>query len=202
MKLLGTSGSPYVRKVRIAFEEKRIPYDYVVASPSTADVAKANPLAKIPVLIRDDGTSLYDSSVIVEYADGLAASPKLIPENFPARIDVRRWEALADGIMDATVAISHEDRVPEAQRQGPEWYAKQQKKIDAGLATMENDLGTRNFCHGDSLTLADIACGTALGYLDRTLPKQDWRKSYPGLTRLSKQLATRDSFIKTLASLT
>ena len=199
MKLLGASGSPYVRKVRIVFEEKHIAYEQVIVSPSSPEVAQANPLAKIPALICDDGKTLYDSSVIVEYLDGLGALPRIIPENFAARIDVKRWEALGDGIIDATVAISHEDRLPAAQRKDAEWYAKQQKKIYAGLATMEKDLGARNFCHGESFTLADVACGNALGYLDRALPTVEWRKAHPGLGRVSRSLAARESFKKTLA---
>lgn len=200
MKLLGNSRSPYVRKVRIVFEEKRIPYDFVIASSSSPDVAQANPLAKIPALVCDDGKALYDSVVIVEYLDGLVATPKLIPEAFAARIEVKRWEALGDGIMDASVDISHEERVPAAQRKGPEWYAKQKKKIDAGLAAMEKDLGTRNFCCGESLTLADVACGTALAYLDLVLPKVEWRKTCPGLHQLAERLAARESFKKTVTS--
>ena len=200
MKLLGNNRSPYVRKVRVVFEEKRIPYDFVITSSSSPDVAQANPLAKIPTLVCDDDKALYDSVVIVEYLDGLVATPKLIPEAFAARIEVKRWEALGDGIMDATVAISHEDRVPAAQRKGPEWYAKQQKKIDAGLAAMEMDLGVRDFCCGESFTLADVACGTALGYLDLALPDVEWRKTCPGLRQLAERLAARESFKKTVAS--
>jgi glutathione S-transferase len=197
MKLLGSGRSPYVRKVRVMFQEKNIAYDFVEVSASGPEVAQANPLAKIPVLVRDNGKSLYDSCVIVEYLDGLVATPKLIPEAFEARIDVRRWEALGNGIMDATVEIAHEDRTPIAQRKGPEFYAKQQKKIDAGLTAMEKDLGGRAFCHGDTFTLADIACGSALAYLDHAISKMEWRKTYPGLARLAERLAARDSFKKT-----
>jgi len=161
MKLLGSSRSPYVRKVRVMFEEKGIAYVFAEVSASDPEVAQANPLAKIPALVCDNGKFLYDSCVIVEYLDGLVATPKLIPDAFEARIDVKRWEALGNGIMDAIVEISHEERTPIAQRKGPEFFAKQQKKIDASLATMEKDLDDREFCHGDSLTLADIACGSA-----------------------------------------
>lgn len=196
MKLLGSSRSPYVQKVRIMFGEKGIAYDFNEVSASGPEVAEANPLSKIPALIRDNGKSLYDSCVIVEYLDGLLAKPKLIPEAFEARIEVKRWEALANGIMDATVEISHEERLPIAQRKGPEFNTKQQKKIDAGLATMERDLSNRDFCYGNSFTLADIACGSALAYLDHTLPKMEWRKTHPGLARLAAKLAAREAFEK------
>ena len=198
MKLLGGSGSPYVRKVRIALAEKKIAYEHVVTGPTSLEVTQANPLAKIPTFLCDDGTPLYDSSVIIEYVDSLNASPRLIPEVFADRIDAKRWEALSDGIMDATVAISHEDRLPEAQRKDADWYAKQQKKVDGGLAQMEKDVGTKPFCKGEALTLADVACGTSLGYLDRALPKFEWRKGHPNLDRLYQKLSARESFATTL----
>ena len=196
MKLLGTVGSPYVRKVRIVAEEKLIPYDSITASPSdpSSGVQTANPLGKIPVLICDDGSTLYDSSVIVEYLDGIGAGEKLIPNTFADRIQVKRWESLGDGIADATVEIIHDRRMPAAEQRGETLYTKQKKKIDHGLATMEKDLGTRIFCHGNNFTLADIACGVALGYLDHALPQFDWRKMHPSLSQLSKRLAERETF--------
>ena len=200
MKLLGAPGSPYVRKVRVAFVEKHIPYEFVIArgSDPNSAVSEFNPLGKVPVIVRDDGKAIYDSPVIVEYLDGLVGDNKLIPAAFLPRIEVKRWEALGDGIVDATVAISHDQRRPEPKRQDNDWYVKQQRKIDAGLARMETDLGDRMFCHGDTFTLADIACGIALGYLDRALPKVDWRRSYPGLRAHAERLAKRESFRTTL----
>ena len=199
MKLLGASGSPYARKVRIVAEEKRIPYDSVTAFPSdpASGVQAANPLGKIPVLVCDDGSSLYDSPVIVEYLDGLVGGTKLIPEAFADRIQVRRWEALGDGIAEATIEIVHDQRLPAAEQRGETLYLKQKKKIDAGLATMERDLSSGKFCHGTSFTLADIACGVALGYLDQALPKFDWRQTHPGLRQLAERLAAREAFRKT-----
>jgi glutathione S-transferase len=194
MKLLGSKRSPYFRKALAMVKEKGVPCDVVEASPSGPEVTAANPLSKIPTLVRDDGGSLYDSCVIVEYLDGLVATPKLIPEDFEARIEVKRWEALGDGIMDATVMISHENKVSLAQRKGAEFYAKHQKKIDAGLLKMEQDVSGREFCHGDSFTLADIVCGCALFYLDTTLPDMEWRKTHPELARVAQRLADRPSF--------
>ena len=196
MKLLGSRGSPYVRKVRIAFVEKNIPYEYVVARPSepNSGVAEVNPLGKVPVLVRDDGTSLYDSSVIVEYLDGLSTTGKLLPDAFADRIEVRRWEALANGVADATVLTSRDyDK-----RQTPAWHARQQKKIWAGLATMERDLGSRPFCVDNSFTLADIACGMALGYIDHMLPDFGWRDTHPALRACAERLVERESFKTTM----
>ena len=200
MKLFGAPTSPYVRKVRLVLEEKHIAYEYVLTTAATREamVAPLNPLGKIPVLVGNDGRAVYDSPVIVEYLDGLVAEPRLIPQRFDDRIEVRRWEALGDGIADATVLISHDYRKPEAKRESAEWYEKQRQKIERGLAVMSKDLGGREFCFGGSFTLADIAAGYALGYLDQALPDLYWRKPYPALSQLATRLAVRDSFRKTL----
>lgn len=204
MKLLGTPGSPYVRKVRLVLEEKHLPYEYVLAPASQREtmVVPLNPLGKIPVLVCDDGRTVYDSPVIVEYLDGLVAQPRLIPEAFNERIEVKRWEALGDGIAEATVLISHDYRKSEAKRESAAWYEKQRMKIQRGLAAMVKDLGERTFCHGESFTLADIAAGFALGYLDQALSEFDWRTPYPSLSQLAARLAVRDSFRETLPAQT
>lgn len=196
MRLFGSAGSPFVRKVRIVFEEKKIPYEYVIEGPSApgSRVPQFNPLGKVPVLVRDDGKPLYDSPVIVEYLDGLVGGPKLIPETFVDRIEVKRWEALGDGIADATVLVSHDYRKPEGQRESPEWYEKQSQKIVRGVATLANDLGEREFCFGERFTLADIAAGYALSYIDRVWPKIDWRTPHPNLKHLGDRLFKRESF--------
>jgi glutathione S-transferase len=196
MKVLGHDGSPFVRKVRIALEEKRIPYEYVHARSSEpgSTLWQSNPLSKIPVLVTDGGKAIYDSPVIVEYVDALKGEPTLIPTEFEARMEVKRWEALGDGITDATVLTSHDyDKVQTA-----DWHRKQQLKIERGLATMSSDLGEREFCVGERFTLADIAAGYAMGYIDQVLPDMDWRSAHPNLARLAGRLAGRDSFRKTL----
>jgi len=202
MKLFGTPGSPYVRKVRLVLEEKHIAYEYVHAPAAVREtqVVPLNPLGKIPVLLADDGRAVYDSAVIVEYLDGLVAEPRLIPQAFGDRIEVRRWEALGDGIADAAVLISHDYRKPEARREDAAWYEMQRRKIERGLAVMSKDLGGREFCFGGNFTLADIAAGYALGYLDQVLPELEWRKPFPTLSRLATRLAARDSFRKTLVA--
>ena len=199
MKLLGSPGSPYVRKVRIVLAEKRVDYEYVIGRPSAPDsrVHEFNPLGKIPVLVRDDGSTIYDSVVIVEYLEGLVAEPRLIPAAFEDRIQVKRWEALGDGIADATVLVSHDLREPEAQRKPAAWYAKQRQKIQRGLAAMERELGDKEFCYGGNFSLADVAAGFAVGYLDQVLPDTDWRREFPKLTRLDARLAKRASFAST-----
>jgi glutathione S-transferase len=195
MKLLGVDRSPYVRKVRIVLEEKGIPYEYVQARASVPDspVPAYNPLAKIPVLVTDSGKGIYDSPVIVEYLDALQREPKLIPDELEARIDVKRWEALGDGIADATVLVSHDTE----RRQSDDWHKRQRLKIDRGLAAIEKELGSREFCHGEHFSLADIATGYALGYLDAALPQIAWRDGHPALAKLAERLAHRESFKRT-----
>lgn len=199
MKLYGSPGSPFARKVRIVLVEKNIEHEYIVARGSApgSPVPPFNPLGKIPTLVLDDGRGLYDSPVIVEYLDAFGSGDRLIPEDFAARIEVKRWEALGDGIAEATVNINHEYREPADKQRSAEWFEKQRVKIDRGLAVMEQDLGSGDFCHGRRLTLADIAAGYALEYLDFALPDYEWRSKHPALARLAQRLAARASFSTT-----
>ena len=200
MRLFGTPASPFVRKVRIVLEEKRIPHQYVIERPSApgSRVPQFNPLGKIPVLSLDDGRAIYDSAVIVEYLDGVSGEPKLIPHEFDQRIEVKRWEALGDGIAEATVAVNHEYREPADKQRPPAWFERQRSKIDRGLATLERDLGARQFCHGERFSLADIAVVYALGYLDYALPEVEWRRAHPNLARFAERMAARDSCARTV----
>jgi len=199
MKLLGSHGSPYARKARVAMLEKKIPCEFVVDRPSNPDsqVPAHNPLAKVPVLVLDDGKAIYDSSVIVEYFDGIGSGPKLIPADFAARIAVRQWEALGDGIVDAIVTLTHDSRYAESCDTSADWYQKQLKKIEGGLATLERDIGASEFCFGNAFGLADICAGMALGYMDRAYSAYDWRGKHPGLKRYADKLSARASFQQT-----
>ena len=199
MKLYGTPRSPFARKIRIILAEKNIACELVVTRGSTPDspVPALNPLGKVPTLQRDDGRALYDSPVIAEYLDGIGSGPKLIPEDFESRIEVRRWEALGDGVTEAIVAVNHERLEPLEKQHNTEWFAKRQAKITLGLAMMERDLGAREWCFGDRFTLADIAVGYALGYLDFALPEVEWRSKHPALAKLAQRLNARPSFSST-----
>jgi glutathione S-transferase len=196
MKVLGGDRSPYVRKVRIVLEEKALAYEYVQARGSVPNspVPAYNPLAKIPVLVTDEGKAIYDSPVIVDYLDARFPQPRLIPVELEQRVDVKRWEALGDGIADATVLASHDyEKV-----QSADWHARQRLKITRGLAVMAKDLGARTYCYGSAFSLADIATGYALAYLDVSLPDIDWRAAHPNLVQLAQRLAERPSFRKTI----
>ncbi len=200
MKLYGSPGSPFARKVRIVIAEKNISCEYIVARGRApgSPIPPFNPLAKVPTLVRDDGRGLYDSAVIVEYLDAIGSGPKLIPEDFEQRIEVKRWEALGDGITEATVNINHEYREPADKQRSAEWFANQQLKIDRGLAVMERDLGANEYCCCSRYTLADIAAGYALGYLDFALPEFEWRGKHPALAKLAGHLASRPAFSNTV----
>ena len=198
LKLIASTTSPYARKVRIALAEKKIEYQMVESSGwSPGNPVHAwNPLGKLPVLILDDGTHLYDSRVIVEYIDLVSPVSRLIPEPARQRIAVKKWEALADGVCDASSAIVIERRRP-ANLQSDEWIARQRRKIDEGTAELARELGERAWCHGEGYSLADIATGAALGYLDLRFAELDWRDLYPNLARLADKLDKRPSFADT-----
>jgi glutathione S-transferase len=198
LKLLASPTSPYARKVRVVLAEKKIEYQLVDASPwtATSEVPAHNPLGKVPVLVLDDGSTLYDSRVIVEYLDTVSPVSRLIPEPSRQRIAVRRWEALADGICDAAVAVTLERKRPSLQ-QSDEWVERQHDKIARGVAELARDLEERPWCSGDAYSLADIATGCALGYLDLRYADFGWRGAYPNLARLAEKLGKRPSFADT-----
>jgi len=199
MKLIASYTSPYARKVRIALAEKKIEYDFVEESPwaEQTTVPTYNPLGKVPVLLLDDGTTLFDSRVIVEYLDTVSPVSRLIPEPNRQRIVVKRWEALADGICDAAVAVVLESR-RSARQQNKDWLDRQLRKIDLGLKELGNELGEKVWCNGEAYSLADIATGCALAYLDLRHAGIDWRAAYPNLVKLAEKLAKRPSFAETV----
>jgi glutathione S-transferase len=199
LKLIATLTSPYARKVRIALAEKKIEFSLVIASPWEPGntVAEFNPLGKIPVLVLDDGTALYDSRVIVEYLDTVSPVSRLIPEPSRQRIVVKRWEALADGICDAAAAIVVEKRRP-ARQQSKDWHERQRNGIARGVVEMARELEERPWCNGEAYSLADIATGCALGYLSFRFPEIDWPDAHPNLARLAEKLGTRTTFADTV----
>lgn len=198
LKLFSASTSPFARKVRIALAEKKIDYELVETSAWDAQspVHAVNPLGKVPVLSLDDGTHIFDSRVIVEYIDSVSPVSRLIPEPTRQRIAVRTWEALADGVSEALLLCVLEGRRP-APRRDADWIARQRGKIDAGVAAMSAELAEGAWCNGEAYTLADIATGCALGYLDFRLPELDWRDRYPNLGKLAEKLAKRQAFMET-----
>ena len=199
MKLIASYTSPYARKVRIAMAEKRIECDFVQENVWAAEttVNRYNPLGKIPVLVLDDGLTVYDSRVIVEYLDSITPVSRLIPENGRDRLLVKRWEALGDGITDAGIAVFLEKKRPEAQ-QSKDWIDRQLGKAESGIAAAASELGNKDFCHGSALSLADISLAAGLLWLEFRLPHIQWRETYPNLNAWIEKLETRASFVETV----
>ena len=202
MKLLGSTSSPYVRKVRVVMAEKKLDYAFVPEDVWAADtsIAESNPLGKVPCLIMEGAEALFDSRVIVEYLDTLSPVGKLIPSVGRERAEIKTWEALADGLMDAAILARLEATWTgrtKAQR-SQAWIDRQMRKVTDAVKAMDRGLGEKPFYGGIHLSLADIAVGCALGYLDFRFPQIDWRADHPNLAKLMEKLAQRPSFADTV----
>ena len=196
MKLIGTLTSPFVRKVRIVAIEKHIDLEFVIDIPWNAEtkVSEFNPLGKVPVLVLDDGATLFDSRVIAEYLDTVTPVSRLIPEGNRQRIAVKRWEALADGITDSAALIFIERAQRAVEQQSQAWIDRQQQSVMLGLAEMARELAEKKWCTGDLMNLADITVGCVLGYLDFRFPDIDWRTAHPNLAKLAERLNALQPF--------
>ena len=202
MKLLGSTSSPYVRKVRVVMAEKKLDYAFVTEDVWGADttISQSNPLGKVPCLIMEGAEALFDSRVIVEYLDTLSPVGKLIPSVGRERAEIKTWEALADGLMDAAILARLEATWTgrtKAQR-SQAWIDRQLGKVNATVKAMSSGLGDKPYCGGIHLSLADVAVGCALGYLDFRFPQIDWRTEHPNLVRLHDKLMQRASFADTV----
>ncbi|MGO8754055.1 MAG: glutathione S-transferase C-terminal domain-containing protein [Gallionellaceae bacterium] len=200
MKLLGTNTSPYVRKARLVLLEKNIPHTYLIDPPREpgSQVAGANPLGRIPALILDDETCVFDSPVIAEYADSLNHTPILIPRNDAlARMRVKRWEALADGIIDSAVVVRIES-IRQTDKQDADIIQRHNDAITRALAYAAGQLGQREWCEGASVTLADLALVSALIYMDLRQTERDWRGAHPNLAAWFARMSERQSVRATL----
>ena len=197
MKLIGSLASPFVRKARIAFLEKKIDIELAledVWSPEST-LQSLNPVGKVPTLVLDDGSVFYDSSVIVEYADTLSPVGHLIPSSGKERAIVKTWEALADGILEAAV-LTRLERTwgPRGQNISQEWINRQLSKISVGLKTISDNLGSNTWCYNNQFGLADIAFGTVCGYLLFRFPEIKWQDEFPNLSAFYEKLSQRQSF--------
>ncbi len=199
MKLYGSLTSPYVRKVRIVLKEKGIAHDMVVEGPADAagNVARLNPLRAIPVLERDDGEVFFDSPMICEYLDSLNDKPRLYPASGEARWQALRWHALGQGLMEATVARFVDRRRP-VEKQDATTIAKHEARIAAALAFAAVRVPASGFLSGSTFSIADIAFGAALGYIDLR-HAHDWRGQHPKLGKWFAPISQRPSFMETLA---
>jgi glutathione S-transferase len=201
MKLIGALTSPYVRKVRIVLAEKKLDYQFELEDVWNAEnILKANPLGKVPCLVLEGGEAVFDSRVIVEYLDTRSPVSRLIPESGRERTEVRTWEALSDGLIDAAILARLEATWAgrSAEQRSQAWIERQMSRVDSALLAMSTGLGEKPWCVGIHMSLADIAVGCALGYLDFRFPQVPWRSRHPNLVRLADKLATRQSFVDTL----
>lgn len=200
MKLIGSTASPFVRKVRIVLAEKKLECQFIledVWSPDTT-IQDLNPLGKVPCLILDDDSCMFDSHVIVEYLDTLTPVSKLIPAQGRERAAVKCWEALADGVLDAGILVRLELTKRPPELQSKDWINRQMGKVHAGLKAMSGGLGELAFCNGTYYSLADVSVGCALGWLSFRFPDLDWRTEHPNLAKLFEKLSDRPSFKETV----
>src|SRR3569623_652139 len=183
MKLIGSLASPYVRKVRIVMAEKKLDYALILEDvwKPESTISLSNPLGKVPCLVMEDGGAMFDSRVIVEYLDPLTPVGKLIPPNGRERAEVKCWEALADGVLDAAVLARLERKQRPAEQQSKDWIERQMTKVEAGLKAMSTGLADTPFCAGIHYTLADVAVGCALGWLVFRFPEIKWHDHHPNL---------------------
>ena len=199
MRLLSATPSPYARKVRIALAEKKIPFELVTEVPwnSDAQARNYNPLEKIPVLILDDGTSVYESHFILEWLETKYPQPPLPPADPDQRLAARRLEVLADGVCDAFVLYFFERKRAEGQRSQP-WIERQLRKIHGGIDEIGRLVPQQGYCVGDRFSLGDIAVGCVVGYLTARAPEIEWQQRYPHLPALYERLMQRESFSTTV----
>jgi glutathione S-transferase len=203
MRLIGSVTSPFVRKVRIVLAEKKLDYQFITDDPWASDalVPASNPLGKVPCLVLDSGQAVFDSRVIVEYLDTLSPVDQLIAPAGSPRMEVKIWEALADGLLDAAILARNEATWPgrAATERSQAWIDRQMGKVDSALAAMSQGLADKTWClAGPQLTLADIAVGCALAWLDFRYPAQGWRARHINLAHLlDDRLMPRVSFAST-----
>jgi glutathione S-transferase len=197
MKLYGSLTSPYVRKLRILLREKGVACEFVQADAWAADspVPRLNPLGKVPVLERDDGSTLYDSPVILEYVDSLKAPALLAPAG-EERWAMLRLQALADGLLDATVTRLLESRRPSAQ-QSPGNIKRQEEKIARALAYADSVPKGGAYLMQNRFSIADLCLGVALEYVDFRYP-HDWRGKHPRLALWLAGIGARPAFVETI----
>ena len=198
MKILSAPASPFVRKCLVAAAEldlrERIELVSAAAHPVNRDknVVAHNPLGKIPTLLADDGSVLYDSRVICEYLNALGDG-HLLPREGKARWSVLAEQSLADGICDAAVLTRYETFARPEPLRWNEWIAGQLEKVNSGLDLIEE----RAAGFADRVDLGTIAFGCALGYLDFRFASLAWRDNRPHAAAWFERFGERRSMVDT-----
>ena len=197
MKLYASAASSFARKIRVLLLEKGVEHELELVNLWEPNQLQAvNPLGKVPALRLEDGKVLVSSPLIADFVDEKFPNPRFIPREFEARMEVRRWEALADGSMDAVSATLYETRFHDEAKRSAAWLERQRKKFERGFDALEAMLGDRDWCVGDALSLADVAIACHLGFINLRVPQYFPRERYPGLARLWQRMEQRDSFRK------
>ena len=193
-QLISATPSPYARKVRIALAEKGLPFELLTEVPwdSTTTTPRYNPLEKLPILLLGDGSSVYESSYILQYLELKHPQVPLVPKDIDGHLAARKLEVLCDGVCDAVVLSLFEKM--RADGGSPEWLARQRRKIEGGMAEMARLVGQRQWAVGESFSLGDIAVGTAAGYVSLRYPDLAWRTLHPDLAVSCERLVQRKSF--------
>jgi glutathione S-transferase len=196
-RLISATPSPYARKVRIALIEKAIPFQLETEVPWHSDTRTKlhNPLEKLPVLIAEDGTSVFESRYVLEWIETKHPMPPLAPRDPNELLTMKRYEIIADAVCDAFVLIFFENT---REHPSPEWGARQQRKVDGGLSELARSIGDRSYCVGNELTYADIAVGSLLGWLKVRWAEGTWERDFPNLARYAQHLEQRPSFKSTV----
>lgn len=198
MKLYVSAASSYSRKIRVMLIEKGVRHDVEMVNLwEPNDLKRTNPIGKVPALRLDDGRVLIDSPLIADYVDSRFPEPRFIPEDTELRTEVRRWEALADGTMDAVAASLYEMRFHDEAKRSQDWLERQRGKIDAGFAALETMLDNRAWCVGGAMSLADITLACHIGFITLRRPEYFPQQKYPGLARLWQKMEARESFKRT-----
>jgi len=200
LQLISATPSPYARKVRIALAEKGIAFELLTEVPwnDTTSTPKFNPLEKLPVLILEDGSSVFESSYILQYLELKYPTQPMLPADVDGILAARKLEVLCDGVCDALVLTFFERM--RGDNASPEWTARQRRKIDGGVKEMARLVGKGEWAVGDRFSLGDIAAGTLVGYLAVRFPEYAWRPQYPDLAALSDRLEQRPSFKNSVPS--
>ena len=200
LQLISATPSPYARKVRIALAEKGIAFELLTEVPwnNTTATPKFNPLEKLPVLILEDGSSVYESSYILQYLELKYPTPPMLPADVDGILAARKLEVLCDGVCDALVLTFFERM--RGKVASPEWMARQRRKIDGGVKEMARLVGKGDWAVGNRFSLGDIAAGTLVGYMAVRFPELPWRTQYPDLAALSDRLEQRPSFRNSVPS--
>jgi glutathione S-transferase len=190
LTLRSSPASPFVRKVSIAAAVLGLDREIAIELADTVDpndtVRQQNPLGKIPALVLEDGTVLFDSRVILEYLDHRAGGGRIIPKDAGARFAALRLQALADGLMDASILLVYEGRWRPAEKHEPKWVDHQAGKVARTLAALEADTPGLDA----PPTIGQIALACALGYRDFRFAGT-WRKDYPRLVAWLDNFAAR-----------